>query len=321
MTFIKHTAISFLNKHHLRHSELNFKRLKKAANQDGYIVKKYSTSIPLIMKLGFYKRAKNSPAFSDTDENGNVLIFYDDSISAPKQLFALAHEIGHILLEHEPDKRNKKRQEREANLFAHYLIEGSAPPLIDKMSLSALIACLAAIIICVFVFLAALSDKDSNDQKGISDAVNNTPVALTTEESPSQRTNATENKIDSFVPNPEPSADIMTQKPQAITSEPLEETLCIIPEIPTETQGEPLEQPQAEDEQPLCCEPETEKSAAAEINNQNAVESTTTLYYWTSSGTVYHIDGNCTYLKNSKSVLATPPDQCPKERLCSRCGN
>jgi len=33
MTFIKHTAISFLNKHHLRHSELNFKRLKKAANQ------------------------------------------------------------------------------------------------------------------------------------------------------------------------------------------------------------------------------------------------------------------------------------------------
>ena len=123
MNYIKHASIKFSCKNHLTRKELTYERLLMAARQNGYIVKHYSTAAMQLVMLDLYERAKRSSAVSCVDENGNVCIFIDDSMHRDKRLFALAHEIGHIVLQHKPasDKKAKLRQEREANLFAHYL--------------------------------------------------------------------------------------------------------------------------------------------------------------------------------------------------------
>lgn len=151
MNYIKHASIKFSCKNHLTRKELTYERLLMAARQNGYIVKHYSTAAMQLVMLDLYERAKRSSAVSCVDENGNVCIFIDDSMHRDKRLFALAHEIGHIVLQHKPasDKKAKLRQEREANLFAHYLTMRSEQRLNKAINiiLVLLLCCVLGIVI------------------------------------------------------------------------------------------------------------------------------------------------------------------------------
>ena len=103
-----------------------YKKLLFIARQNGYIVKSYSKSLSLLILLNLDERAQKSSSVSLKDENGNIYIFIDDALPEYKQMFALAHEIGHNVLEHVPTTEKKTQQEHEADLFAHYLLDTKA---------------------------------------------------------------------------------------------------------------------------------------------------------------------------------------------------
>lgn len=93
--------------------------LKQAAHLRGYVVLNYSEALYPLIVLGVYDRAQKSKAVAVSIDNNNF-IFIDDSLSEEKQTFALAHELGHIVLNHQPSDtiRKSKLQEIEADRFA-----------------------------------------------------------------------------------------------------------------------------------------------------------------------------------------------------------
>lgn len=58
--------------------------------------------------------------FSEKTGEGKYYIFYDDSVMIERQRFTIAHEIGHILLEH--FEKDILEREKEANMFAARLL-------------------------------------------------------------------------------------------------------------------------------------------------------------------------------------------------------
>jgi len=63
---------------------------------------------------------KNNLGFAQNFNGNAYAIFYDDRISEHSQRFTLAHEIGHILLNH--FKISIENREQEANMFAVRLL-------------------------------------------------------------------------------------------------------------------------------------------------------------------------------------------------------
>ncbi len=178
MNYIKHSSIKFLQKNHLLGKEVTFERLLSASRRNGYIVKYYSTANMQLVLLDLYDRSKQSSSVCCKDENGNVCIFIDDSISEDEQLFALAHEIGHIILNHNPveNRKSKGRQEREANLFAHYLITKPS-----SQKLSNMINCLLGILVfCILSIMLVMMSSPSAEE--IPTANHNYSVTEQTEE-------------------------------------------------------------------------------------------------------------------------------------------
>ena len=253
MNYIKHTALTFCKNNHLERKEVTYNRLIKTARQNGYIVKTYSASDELLIYYGLYDRAQKSSSVSVTDENANVLIFIDDSLSKNKQRFALAHEIGHIILEHKPNEKTKRRQEREADWFAHYLLTGTAPPRIDLyLSIISLMICVTLIVLLVCLPLMGKMNFTKQKTEG-----ENTTVSAPTE-----------------------AKDTIPADKVAVAP------------------------------------PSSSASSAAESSKQQS-----DICYYTEHGTVYHIYRDCSYLKNSQNVYTSKIDECPLDRLCSRCAN
>ncbi len=84
-------------------------------------VSTYSEERMKLALLGLTKEAKKAPALSVTDEDDNTTVYYNDKLPISTQRIALSHEIGHLVLGHRHKKKNK-RQERDANRFAKYLL-------------------------------------------------------------------------------------------------------------------------------------------------------------------------------------------------------
>lgn len=99
--------------------------IKYLARISGCVVYYYSKSATMLILLGLYDRAKNSKAVAIQDDNGNKMIFLDDTLSEEEQMFAIAHELGHIFSEHKPIGAGK-HQENEADEFATLLLKAVA---------------------------------------------------------------------------------------------------------------------------------------------------------------------------------------------------
>ena len=83
----------------------------------------------IIQKMGIYvKNADLSvDGYTKTSADGTCFILYSKNISITRQRFTVAHEIGHIVLEHTSIFNNcnqfsKKSQEKEADIFAGELL-------------------------------------------------------------------------------------------------------------------------------------------------------------------------------------------------------
>lgn len=160
MDYIKHRALDFCSRNHIKNT-VTLKSLTKIARQNGYIVHKYSTAETLMLLLGVYDDSVNTTSISTKDPNGNIIIFIDDSAPEEKQLFGVAHEFGHINLEHVPteDEQLRKKQEREADKFAHYILS-NRPFLFDTLTLS-LAAAIVLLLTLISVLLITPTNSDS----------------------------------------------------------------------------------------------------------------------------------------------------------------
>lgn len=83
----------------------------------------------IIQKLGIKIKEEDLSidGITRTDEYGLCCIMYSKNISIERQRFTVAHEIGHIVLEHTSilgncDQFSKDSQEKEANAFAGELL-------------------------------------------------------------------------------------------------------------------------------------------------------------------------------------------------------
>lgn len=153
MNFVKHQVIEFKRKNHLR--KVTLKNLLEICHKKGYIVKYYSTSKLIFATLNIWTKAKNADSISIVDSNGNTIIFLRDTFSGEKKLYALAHELGHITLKHED--HSEDYAEREADLFAHYLLSGTTT---SKPTITISIICM--IISVCFVIIDVVSVPSSN---------------------------------------------------------------------------------------------------------------------------------------------------------------
>lgn len=169
MNYIQHSVEKFKIENHLTKGKLTLGRLIKVARRNGYAVYYYSKSQSVMAAYSLIRKSKTAPALSILDENGNVLIFIDDKQSVQKQTFALAHEIGHVVL-HKNTTAPTEQQEAEANKFAHYLLVSNYS---NKPNIVIFVLC---VLLVISIVISALSYINSGDSGHYSPAPQQTPV-------------------------------------------------------------------------------------------------------------------------------------------------
>lgn len=107
---------------------LTLAEMRQAARNLGYSIFSYSEGERLMEELGVlpYKNFEGFTVFIDNE----YIIFYKDELPYPEKMFVIAHEIGHIVLEHtycgvmgkSPDEAMENEQEQEADVFAYQFI-------------------------------------------------------------------------------------------------------------------------------------------------------------------------------------------------------
>ncbi len=123
-----HRALDFLSACHGLRLPINVERI---AAQKRYVVRYYSKSRSLLHTLGLTELTASRPAIS-LQLNDIYHIFLSDSLNVQATAHAIAHEIGHIALEHlRPGQtEHDDRQEEQAETFALYLL--APPPILEK---------------------------------------------------------------------------------------------------------------------------------------------------------------------------------------------
>lgn len=109
---ISHLSREFLLKNNVNTLPVNLNNLIK---NNGWKTIPYSK----LKSLNFDKYTilmTNNSGFSELRRNNTYYIYYDDTIDVTIQRFTVAHEIGHILLNHFTDYNNNREQ--EANMIA-----------------------------------------------------------------------------------------------------------------------------------------------------------------------------------------------------------
>ncbi len=114
-------------------SDCNLANLKSAAEAQGYTVVEYNHIYNdehvqiLIDELNLSDNVLRSKGFTYADENHRLLFVHED-LNAEEKVMILAHENGHIFLQHMsnlPVLGRDVSEEYEANEFAHYLLDKS----------------------------------------------------------------------------------------------------------------------------------------------------------------------------------------------------
>lgn len=162
MNYVKHRVIKFKRQNHL--NNVTYDKLLLICHRKGYMVKNYSTSQAFLIASGVWEEAQTATSVSVVDEVGNALIFLKDDLFGEKRLFALAHELGHITLSHKV--HNDKRAEKEANQFAHMLLESKKPNTIVML----LVIILATLSIGICLFLNGSNSKAENQDQIITES-------------------------------------------------------------------------------------------------------------------------------------------------------
>lgn len=128
----------------------NFEQLVKIAKFYGWRVKSYKKAETFIRYHKLEESTKKYRAFA-YEYDDETIILYRDSLEGEQLLFAIAHEIGHLVLQHD---ENKHDAEDEADEFARLLIGDYA-----YLKKAALI--LAIVLFLSAIFIVKSCSKDS----------------------------------------------------------------------------------------------------------------------------------------------------------------
>lgn len=129
---IRKEANRFINQYCIK--QLSFESLKKVLTQQGYLLVEYNSIYndeavsSLLQSLNLQDMVSKSRGFSYADKNHRI-VFVNEDLSDEEKLMVLAHEEGHIYLNHMTSQcciGHDVKQEHDANEFAHYILNQSA---------------------------------------------------------------------------------------------------------------------------------------------------------------------------------------------------
>lgn len=114
---------------------ISLDELIKIVKESGFIVRTYIESENFLKLQKLSEIKDNYKAFTLVKKEGKV-IFYNDELAYGEKLYAIAHELGHLVLEHTPmgligfslpyTLDDQTPQETEANIFAANLLAHAA---------------------------------------------------------------------------------------------------------------------------------------------------------------------------------------------------
>ena len=135
---IKKEAYCFIKQYNI--DQLSFESLKKVLTQQGYILVEYNgiyndeTVTSLLHSLNLQDMVSQSRGFSYSDKNHRI-VFVNEDLSDEEKLVVLAHEEGHIYLNHMASLcciGHDVKQEHDANEFAHYLLHQNIHQIVSR---------------------------------------------------------------------------------------------------------------------------------------------------------------------------------------------
>lgn len=111
---------------------LSLDMLKRIAEVNGWIIDTYEESNGLLQALNLVEFSEDCPAFTFR-KDGQYVILYRETLSLAEKIPLIAHEFGHIMLNHIADSKQgsivlstspeeSARQEAEAEAFARELL-------------------------------------------------------------------------------------------------------------------------------------------------------------------------------------------------------
>lgn len=154
---------------------LDFESVEKYLNKIGYIVLFYdeSESSEIIQKYDLVEYSKSCNAFTINDEDIKV-VFINTKLSSQDMLYAVLHEVGHILLKHLDCRTvtaNRNLQEIEADAFAYQVLY----PQKDMRLFNTLTICFA--ILCIILGICFANDH--KERASVSQTTVSTSVPTT----------------------------------------------------------------------------------------------------------------------------------------------
>lgn len=132
---IKKKVCEFIKRYQLK--RISVDSLCEAVEKSGYTLILYDKTLnsndvqTIINSLNLQEYVSRSRGFTYADSNYRLL-FINENLNDEEKVLVLAHEIGHIILNHIKSGiviGNDVKEEYEANEFAHYLLK---PNLINK---------------------------------------------------------------------------------------------------------------------------------------------------------------------------------------------
>lgn len=161
---IKYKANKLRSKYQIN-SKSSLEYLKLVIHKLGYNLSTYSEEKLKLIRLKREKEMQTAPALTIIDSNCNITVYYNDKLSPIVQRFALAHEIGHIVLNHKHRNINGKKQEYEADRFAEYLLAPYSSAKLNALQINCLILCACLCVVMIYsVFREETSDTSLSSQ-------------------------------------------------------------------------------------------------------------------------------------------------------------
>lgn len=148
---IKYIANKFKSKYKINNKS-SAEYLKLVIHLLGCNLLTYSDEVMKLSALNLLKKSKTAPALSDIDNKGNITVFYNDELPLSIQRLALAHELGHIVLEHLSLNVIGENQEREADKFAEYLLSCPNNVKIERIHITCILLCLCISLVSLYNF-------------------------------------------------------------------------------------------------------------------------------------------------------------------------
>lgn len=117
----------YILKNEIKTLPIKIDLLSSLLKDKGFSLLSYQQAQPIIEKLNL-ERYTELKAFTYINRDGIKLVLYKDDLSISERNFAIAHELGHIVLEHIPIgicgmiEKQDIVQENEADTFAYQLL-------------------------------------------------------------------------------------------------------------------------------------------------------------------------------------------------------